>query len=101
MAASQLREYLLYGNIKNSVNFPDCELPYSGQKRICVIHKNVVGVVGHISGALTEKHINIDNLQTRGKGDYAYTLADIDNGDVSGLEETLLKLDAIIKVRVI
>jgi D-3-phosphoglycerate dehydrogenase len=101
MAASQLREYLLYGNIKNSVNFPDCEMPYTGRTRICVIHKNVAGVVAHISGTIAEKKINIDNILNRSRGDYAYTIADIDQGDVTGVEDALAASDAVIKVRVI
>ncbi len=101
MAASQLREYLLYGNIKNSVNFPDCEIPYTGKKRICVIHKNVVGVVSQISGTIAAKGLNIADFQNRSKGNYAYTLVDIDQNDINGLEKDLLELDAILKVRVI
>jgi D-3-phosphoglycerate dehydrogenase len=101
MAASQLRDYLTYGNIRNSVNFPDCDMPYTGRTRICVIHKNVAGVVAHISSVIAEKNINIDNILNRSRGDYAYTLADIDQGDVTGVEEALSANDAVIKVRVI
>jgi D-3-phosphoglycerate dehydrogenase len=101
MAAAQVRDFLLYGNIKNSVNFPDCELPYAGKKRICVIHKNVARVVGRITGALAEKGLNIDNMQNRSRGDYAYTLIDVDQDDVGGLQELLQNQEAIIKVRVI
>jgi D-3-phosphoglycerate dehydrogenase len=101
MAASQLRDYLTYGNIRNSVNFPDCDMPYTGRTRICVIHKNVAGVVAHISSVIAEKNINIDNILNRRRGDYAYTLADIDQGDVTGVEEALSANEAVIKGRVI
>jgi D-3-phosphoglycerate dehydrogenase len=100
MAAMELREYLLYGNIKNSVNFPDCELPYIGKQRICLIHKNVVNVMASVSTLLGEKGINIDNMINRSKGAYAYTMIDVDNNG-SGLSEALSELDAMIKVRVI
>ena len=101
MAGEQLREYLLFGNIKNSVNFPDCELPYTGRKRLCLIHKNVVNVVSSVTSLLSANGFNIDDMFNRSKGGYAYTMIDID-GDISdNLKEKLAALDAIIKVRVI
>ena len=101
MAAAQLREYLLYGNIKNSVNFPNCEIPYIGKKRICVIHRNVARVVGPITGLFADRSINIDNMLNRNGGEYAYTMLDIDSAPIDGIEAELLNLANIIKVRVI
>jgi len=101
MAASQLREYLLYGNIKNSVNFPDCEIPYVGKKRVCVIHRNVAKVVGPITSLFADRAINIDNMLNKSKGEYAYTMLDVDVESLDGIEEGLLKIANIIKVRVI
>jgi len=101
MAAAQLREYLLYGNIKNSVNFPDCEIPYVGKKRICVIHRNVAKVVGPITSLFADRSINIDNMINKSKGEYAYTMLDVDCDSCEGIEEELLKVANIIKVRVI
>ena len=101
MAAMQLREYLLYGNIKNSVNFPDCEIPYSGKKRICVIHRNVANVVGPITSLFAGRSINIDNVLNKSRGEYAYTMLEIDSDTIEGVEEELNKIANIIKVRVI
>ena len=101
MAAVQLREYLFYGNIKNSVNFPNCEIPYIGKKRICIIHRNVAKVVGPITGLFADRSINIDNMLNRSGGEYAYTMLDVDSSSLDGIEEELLKLANIIKVRVI
>jgi len=101
MAAIQLREYLLYGNIKNSVNFPDCEIPYIGKKRVCVVHRNVARLVGPITSLFADRGINIDNMLSKSKGDYAYTMIDIDADTISGVEEGLLAVDNVIKVRVI
>ncbi|MDR1664681.1 MAG: phosphoglycerate dehydrogenase [Clostridiales bacterium] len=101
MAGEQLREYILYGNIKNSVNFPDCEMPVSGRKRICIIHKNVPNVIGRATSALASKGFNIDNMVNKSKGDYAYTLINVDDGDMAGIEDTLKALDAVVRVRVI
>ncbi|MCL2420263.1 MAG: phosphoglycerate dehydrogenase [Defluviitaleaceae bacterium] len=101
MAAAQMRDYLLYGNIKNSVNFPDCEIPYVGKKRICVIHRNVAKVVGPVTTLFADRAINIDNMLNKSKGEYAYTMLDVDADSLDGIEEELLKIDNIIKVRVI
>jgi len=101
MASIQLREYLLYGNIKNSVNFPNCELPYVGKKRICIINRNVAKVVGSITNVLADHGINIDNMLNKSKGDFAYTLIDVDSDDLGHIEDQLMRIDDIIKVRVI
>jgi D-3-phosphoglycerate dehydrogenase len=101
MAASQLREYLMYGNIVNSVNFPNCEMPYAGKKRICIIHKNVVNMLGSVTAILAEKGLNIDNLANRSKGEYAYTLIDVDQSDLGAVETDLTALNSVIRVRIL
>ena len=101
MAAAQLRDYLLYGNIKNSVNFPDCEIPYTGSKRICVIHRNVAKVVGPITSLFADRSINIENMLGRSKGEYAYTMLDVECDSLGGIEQELLKIANIFKVRLI
>ena len=101
MACRQLNNYMLYGNIKNSVNFPDCELPYTGSKRVCVIHRNVAKVVGPITSLFADRSLNIDNMLNRSKGEYAYTMIDATAESLNGIEEELLKIANIIKVRVI
>lgn len=94
MAARQMRDYLETGNIKNSVNYPNVELPYFGQKRITVAHKNVPNMVGQMTGALAEHGINIADMINRSKGGYAYTIIDIDNG-----VDAKIKDDIAIRIR--
>ena len=101
MSAQEIREYLLYGNIKNSVNFPDCELLYTGKQRICIIHKNIPKIMGKMTNAVSEKGLNIDQMKNASKGDNAYTIIDVDEGSISGIEETLAALEGVVKVRVI
>ncbi|MGR6018784.1 NAD(P)-dependent oxidoreductase [Bacillus paranthracis] len=72
MAARQLREYLETGNIRNSVNYPNVELPYIGKKRITIMHQNVPNMVGQITGCLAEHHINIADMINRSKHSWAY-----------------------------
>ena len=101
MAAVQLDNYLRYGNIKNSVNFPNVSMGMSGDKRVCVLHANVPNVISQITTVLGSAGANIENMTNKSKGDNAYTMVDI-TGDVS--DETVAKLAAIdgaFKVRVI
>jgi D-3-phosphoglycerate dehydrogenase len=101
MAAKEIIDYLENGNIKNSVNFPNVQLPHSGDARICLMHRNVAGVLSTISTAVAELGINIENMLSRSRGDYAYTVLEI-KGDVP--EEALNQLramDAMIRIRVI
>ncbi|MCL2578280.1 MAG: 3-phosphoglycerate dehydrogenase family protein [Defluviitaleaceae bacterium] len=101
MAAAQLREYLMYGNIKNSVNFPNCELPYTGKKRVCVIHRNLPKVINPVTAILAERGSNISNMIMKSKGEYAYVILDVDCPSLDGVEEEIIKIDNIINVRVI
>ena len=101
MAAVQLDNYLRYGNIKNSVNFPNVSMGMSGDKRVCVLHANVPNVISQITTVLGAAGANIENMTNKSKGDNAYTMVDV-TGNVS--DETVAKLAAIdgaFKVRVI
>ena len=101
MAALELDEYLRYGNIKNSVNYPNVSMPMGGDKRICVLHANVPTMISQITSALSENGTNIENMINKSRGDNAYTMVDI-NGEVC--EKALAKLeeiDGVRKVRVI
>jgi D-3-phosphoglycerate dehydrogenase len=94
MAAAQLREFLLYGNIKNSVNFPACELPYAGKKRVCVMHRDVLDAVTAVFDG------KIAGKAAAAKKGFAYAIIDTD-GDAEAIAAKLEKTDGVIKVRVI
>ena len=100
MAASQLVEYIENGNIVNSVNLPNTSMPRSGVARICVIHKNVPGIISAITTVLADHDVNVRNMLNNSKGDFAYSLLDTDH-DVNGLAELIDGIDGIIRVRVI
>lgn len=102
MAAAELIEYLENGNIKNSVNLPAVAMPRDGSStRICIIHRNVPNTISLLSGALAEEGINIENMQSKSKKDYAYTILDV-TGDVhSSAAEHIERLPEIIKARII
>ncbi|MGN0710364.1 MAG: 3-phosphoglycerate dehydrogenase family protein [Anaerovoracaceae bacterium] len=101
MAAEELMDYIENGNIRNSVNFPECSLgPVTGT-RICVLNKNIPAMLSAITGAVSDLGLNISNLLNKSKGDYACTMLDIDGGaDEAGLIDKL-SIPGIIRVRVI
>ena len=97
MAAKELISYLETGNVVNSVNFPRCVMERSTDVRICIFHKNVPNMIGQISKHFAEMNINIENMINKGRGDYAYTMIDVDH-EVNPEE---IKIDGILSIRVI
>jgi D-3-phosphoglycerate dehydrogenase len=101
MAVMQIRNFLQYGNIKNSVNFPDCEMEPSGRKRITVGNNNIPNMVGQITTLLAAEKINIADMLNKSKGDLAYNIIDIDGEVTDGIEAKLKGITGVIMVRVI
>ena len=92
------------GEIINTVNFPNVRQSLSAPYRITLINKNVPNIVARISTAVSDLNINIDNIINRSKGDYAYTLLDLDESDESKIQELVDKFensDNIVRVRLI
>lgn len=105
MAARQLKDFLETGNIKNSVNLPNAFLEYAGKRRVAAFHKNVPNMVGQITSAISSYNLNIADMVNRSRGEYAYTMIDIEdkvNGEViPGLVEKINQIKDIVTVRVI
>ena len=101
MAAQELISFLKTGAIKNSVNFPNADLPLSSKTRITVIHRNVPNMISQISACFSNENINIDNLLNKSKKDNAYTIIDVDGEHVDKVVEKLQAVDGVIRVRVI
>jgi D-3-phosphoglycerate dehydrogenase / 2-oxoglutarate reductase len=105
MASHQVKEFLEVGNIRNSVNFPNASLPYAGKRRVTAYHKNVPNMVGQIISVLSNYHLNIADMVNRSRGQYAYTMIDIDeqlNSDViPDIKEKISKIDGIVTVRIL
>ncbi len=101
MAADLIREYLERGNIKNSVNFPACEMAPTGKTRITISNKNVPNVLSSLTAAIGTSGLNIDDMINKNKGDIAYNIIDV-SGDVSAdLVAKLQAVDGVVTVRVI
>ena len=100
MAVDQLKDYLENGNIKNSVNLPALSMSREpGTRRICLIHKNIPNTIATFTTTCGEAGINIENMQSKSRGEYAYTVLDV-SGDLTPQAVDSLKALAI-KVRVI
>ncbi len=102
MAVDQVKEYLENGNIINSVNLPGLTMAREpGTQRICVIHQNTPGVIADFTTVCGKAGINIENMQSKSRKDYAYTILDVQGGDPAAAARSLERLEAIIRVRVI
>ena len=102
MAANEIRDYLENGNIENSVNYGAVNLgPMSTSLRLAVFHKNVPGVIGAITAAVSSAGVNIENMTDKSRGDYAYSLLDL-SGDLDDATlESLESVNGIYRVRAI
>ena len=101
MAARQLEDYLVNGNIVNSVNLPRVEMDWSGICRLCLIHRNIPAMLANITMMLSKENINVENMTNKSRGDYAYTMLDLDGKPSSHAVEVLKKIDGVLRVRVI
>ncbi|MGF0032966.1 phosphoglycerate dehydrogenase [Bariatricus sp. SGI.154] len=102
MAVKELRNYLENGNIKNSVNYPDCDMGMKGDNtRILLLHHNVPNMIGQFTGILAKDNMNIADLTNKSKGEYAYTMIDIDSPVPDGVVEDLVKVKDVLRVRII
>jgi len=101
MAALELDDYLRYGNIKNSVNFPNVEMPVTGDTRLCVLHANIPNVISGITSTLGEIGVNIENMINKSKGDNAYSMLDITGNITADLAEKIGQIEGVVRVRVI
>ena len=101
MAAKEIMAYLEDGNIVNSVNYPNCSAPrIAGKARVCVLHKNTPNMLAQITAFFGEKGINIEHMTNNAKGDYAYTILDVDNADDS-VVTSAKAVEGIVAVRVL
>lgn len=98
MAARELVAYLEEGNIKNSVNFPSVEMPHSDGTRLVILHRNIPNMISHISSTLADNSINIENMVSRSKGDYAVTLVDVLSEITEATMGNIQSMDGIIRV---
>jgi len=101
MVAKQMDEYLRYGSIVNSVNYPDCPLSRPAGPRLTLLHKNVPNVIGSVTHLISDEGLNIDNMINRSRGAYAYTVLEFDSTPSDAIVEKMRSLDTTYRVRLI
>ena len=99
MIAKQVKDYLENGNIVNSVNFPDSKMPRAGEERLAITHKNIPNMVRQITKAIAEEDANIVDMLNKSKGNFAYTLIDIEKEIPNTVIDNIEQVDGILKVR--
>ncbi len=102
MVADQVREFIEVGNVRNSVNFPETDLPLiPGVWRITIANANVPNMVGQISTALGQHDLNIHDLLNKSRGDLAYTVVDVDSEPPAEMIDELRAIQGVLSVRLL
>lgn len=102
MAVKEIRNFLENGNIRNSVNYPSCDMGCCmSAGRIAVCHKNIVNMLRQFTHVLGEAGVNISDMTNKSKGNYAYTLIDLETPTNQDIVNKLEEIDGVLKVRVI
>mgnify|MGYP000412552432 CR=1 FL=1 len=99
MVADQVKEYLENGNILNSVNFPEVQMPRDGGYRIAVVNSNVPNMVGQISTALANAGLNIIDMLNKSRGEIAYTLVDVEAAIPDATIAAISAIEGVLAVR--
>ncbi len=102
MAVKETRCYLEHGNIQHSVNYPDCDMGIpTYPARVAICHRNVKNMLSQFTTILGEANYNIGNMTNKSRGDYAYSMFDLESAASDDLIKKLESVDGVLKVRVI
>ena len=101
MVARQINDFIKYGSIVNSVNYPNTPLAKPAIPRITILHKNVPNVIGAITQIISGEGLNIENMVNQSRGVYAYTVLDVDAKPSALTREKLQKLDTVYRTRLL
>ena len=102
MAVDEIMDYLENGNIHHSVNYPDCDMGVCTSKgRIAILHHNKSGLIAKYTTILGDANVNVSDMTNKSRGDYAYSLIDVDSEVTSDVIEKLNAIPYVIRVRVV
>ena len=102
MAVKELMNYLENGNIVNSVNYPNCDMGICSQAgRVAIFHKNITNMISQFTIVLGNKGINITDMTNKSKGEYAYTMFDLESAVSPDIVEQLAAIEGVFRVRVV
>lgn len=101
MAADELKDYLETGNVRNSVNLPAVSMTPSGVMRLCILHKNVPGMLANITTLFGRDGVNVENMSNKSKGDWAYTMVDLAAHIGDDVLQDVRAMEHVVRVRAI
>lgn len=102
MAVQQIKDYIENGNIKNSVNYPACDAGVcQAESRITVCHKNIPNMITQFTGAFSSKGINVSDMVSKSRGDWAYTILDLSEKADDSILDAIKGIDGVVKVRAV
>ncbi|MCK5321405.1 phosphoglycerate dehydrogenase [Candidatus Pacearchaeota archaeon] len=99
MVSEQIYDFIENGNIKNSVNFPDCRLEQNSDFRLVIMNRNVPNILGQVSTILARANVNICDMLNKSKEDYAYTIIDVSNSLTEKVIGSIRNIEGVLKVR--
>ena len=102
MAVNEIREFIENGNVINSVNYPRCEAGVcQNVSRVTVCHKNIPNMLTQFTGLFAKESINVSEMVSKSRGDYAYTILDIDAKATAEMAAELEKIEGVVRVRIV
>ncbi len=102
MAVRQVMNYLENGNIINSVNYPNCDMGVCTKAgRVTILHRNIPNTLSRFTTAFAKEHINISDMLNRSRGEYAYTMLDLDHPAPQSAIDEIAAIDGVLRIRVI
>jgi D-3-phosphoglycerate dehydrogenase len=101
MAAEQLMDFLENGNVRNSVNYPDTQMARNGGFRITFCNENVPKVLGHVLTVLADHDLNVIDMVNLSRGDFAYSIIDVENQPASGIMSAINGTEHVIRARLL
>jgi D-3-phosphoglycerate dehydrogenase len=102
MAVEQMMDYLENGNIKNSVNYPACDMGVCNKAgRVAIFHKNIANMITKFTACFGDEGINITDMMNKSRGEVAYTMMDLEAPATAEIIEKLNAIDGVFRVRVV
>ena len=101
MVADQVRDFLENGNIVNAVNFPDVVVARESEHRLVVANANVPNMLGQISTVMADAHLNIRDMVNRSRGDFAYTVVDLDSPVPESVCSQIAAIQGVMMARIV
>lgn len=102
MAVAEIMDYLENGNIRNSVNYPACDMGVCNKVgRVAIFHKNIANMITKFTAEFGEKGINISDMTNKSRGEVAYTLLDVESAPTAEIIEALQNIEGVFRVRVV